>query len=71
MYFNAEAQAQILERLHFAVVDGGYLVLGKAEMLLSQRQHVRRRGPEAAGVPEGAAGPPRRLWTAGTAGNGG
>jgi two-component system, chemotaxis family, CheB/CheR fusion protein len=35
MYFNAEAQAKILERLHFAVVDSGYLVLGKAEMLLT------------------------------------
>src|SRR5436305_2908162 len=35
MYFNAETQARILERFHFAVNDGGYLILGKAEMLLS------------------------------------
>ncbi len=36
MYFNAETQARILERFHFAVNDDGYLVLGKAEMLLSR-----------------------------------
>src|SRR5439155_6521131 len=35
MYFNAEAQGRILGRFHFAVNDGGYLVLGKAEMLLT------------------------------------
>ncbi len=35
MYFNAETQARILARLHFALADGGYLFLGKAEMLLT------------------------------------
>ncbi len=35
MYFNAETQARILERFHFAVNDGGYVVLGKAEMLMT------------------------------------
>ena len=35
MYFNAETQGRILERFHFAVNDGGFAVLGKAEMLLS------------------------------------
>ena len=35
MYFNAEAQAQILQRLHFALSPDGVLFLGKAEMLLS------------------------------------
>ena len=35
MYFNAEAQAKIIARFHFALNDGGYLFLGKAEMLLS------------------------------------
>ena len=35
MYFNAEVQAKILARFHFAVNDGGYLFLGKAEMLFS------------------------------------
>jgi len=35
MYFNAETQARILARLHFALNDIGYLFLGKAEMLLT------------------------------------
>jgi two-component system, chemotaxis family, CheB/CheR fusion protein len=37
MYFNAEAQARILERFHFALVDGGVLFLGKAETLQAPR----------------------------------
>ncbi len=36
MYFNAETQYQILQRLHFALEPDGVLLLGKAEMLLSQ-----------------------------------
>jgi two-component system CheB/CheR fusion protein len=35
MYLNAETQAQVLARLHFALNPDGYLLLGKAEMLLS------------------------------------
>jgi two-component system CheB/CheR fusion protein len=35
MYLNAETQARILARFHFALNDGGALFLGKAEMLLS------------------------------------
>jgi len=35
MYFNAETQARIVQRLHFALNDTGILFLGKAEMLLS------------------------------------
>ncbi|GAC1470712.1 MAG: hypothetical protein NVS2B14_17260 [Chamaesiphon sp.] len=35
MYFNAEAQARILARFHFALNEGGFLFLGKAEMLLT------------------------------------
>jgi two-component system, chemotaxis family, CheB/CheR fusion protein len=34
MYFNAETQGRILSRFHFALVDTGFLFLGKAEMLL-------------------------------------
>ena len=34
MYFNADIQAQILPRFHFALDDQGYLFLGKAELLL-------------------------------------
>lgn len=35
MYFNAEAQARILARFQFALIDGGILFLGKAETLLT------------------------------------
>jgi len=35
MYFNAEQQSRILQRLHFALNPSGVLFLGKAEMLLS------------------------------------
>ncbi|MGH4026790.1 MAG: CheR family methyltransferase [Pseudonocardiaceae bacterium] len=35
MYFNAETQARILARFHFALGMSGVLFLGKAEMLLS------------------------------------
>ena len=34
MYFNAETQARILTRFHFALASAGMLFLGKAEMLL-------------------------------------
>ncbi len=33
MYFNADIQARIVSRFHFALDQGGYLFLGKAEML--------------------------------------
>jgi two-component system, chemotaxis family, CheB/CheR fusion protein len=35
MYFNAETQANIVLRFHFALSYPGYLFLGKAEMLLN------------------------------------
>lgn len=35
MYFNAETQARILARFHFALNDEGFLFLGKAEMMLT------------------------------------
>ena len=35
MYFDAETQARILSRLHYALEPGGLLFLGKAELLLS------------------------------------
>ncbi|MER5885200.1 CheR family methyltransferase [Streptomyces sp. NPDC001941] len=59
MYFNVEAQTQIMDRFHFAVKEGGYLLLGKAEMLLndaerfevvSMRQRVFRRRPGESGL---------------------
>ncbi|TGB07115.1 CheR family methyltransferase [Streptomyces sp. MZ04] len=54
MYFNVEAQTQIVDRFHFALREGRYLFLGKAEMLLSDgerfealsiRQRIFRRRP--------------------------
>jgi two-component system CheB/CheR fusion protein len=38
MYFNADRQLRILARLHFALADGGFLLFGKAEMLLTRSQ---------------------------------
>jgi two-component system, chemotaxis family, CheB/CheR fusion protein len=35
MYFNAETQAKIISRLHYALNDGSFLMLGKAELLLN------------------------------------
>jgi two-component system, chemotaxis family, CheB/CheR fusion protein len=58
MYFNVETQAQVIDRFHFALREGGYLFLGKAEMLLSDserfevvsmRQRLFRRRPGLAG----------------------
>ncbi|WP_028922479.1 CheR family methyltransferase [Pseudonocardia acaciae] len=60
MYFNVEAQTQIIDRFHFALREEGYLFLGKAEMLLSDgdrfevsnmRQRVFRRRPGEARRP--------------------
>jgi two-component system, chemotaxis family, CheB/CheR fusion protein len=36
MYFNTETQAHILDRFHFALNNGGFLFLGKAEMLFTR-----------------------------------
>ncbi len=35
MYFNAETQAGVIRRLHLALNEGGALILGKSELLLS------------------------------------
>lgn len=35
MYFNAETQERVIQRFHFALNDGGFLFLGKAETMLS------------------------------------
>ncbi|MEV6612015.1 CheR family methyltransferase [Kutzneria sp. NPDC051319] len=73
MYFNAETQAKILTRLHFALLPHGVLFLGKAEMLLSHdnlftpvdlKRRLFRKVP-AHGVPQGQlfahpVAPPRR-----------
>jgi two-component system CheB/CheR fusion protein len=41
MYFNAETQASIVRRFHFALSDPGYLFLGKAEMLLNHSERFQ------------------------------
>lgn len=41
MYFNAEAQTRVLERLRFALSPNGVLFLGKAEMLLAHADLFR------------------------------
>jgi two-component system, chemotaxis family, CheB/CheR fusion protein len=68
MYFNVETQAQVIDRFHFALREGGYLFLGKAEMLLSDserfevvsmRQRIFRRRPGTATVPRYQSAPIR------------
>jgi two-component system CheB/CheR fusion protein len=41
MYFTAETQGQILNRMHFALRPNGVLFLGKAEMLLGHSGYFR------------------------------
>jgi two-component system CheB/CheR fusion protein len=35
MYFTRDAQAKVLNRFHFALRDGGFLFMGRAELLLT------------------------------------
>ncbi|MFJ4712142.1 CheR family methyltransferase [Streptomyces sp. NPDC088785] len=60
MYFNVEAQIQIIDRFHFALRENAFLFLGKAEMLLndadrfdvvSMRQRIFRRRHGTAATP--------------------
>src|SRR3954466_10119583 len=37
MYFTAETQGRILRHFHFALRDGGVLMLGRSEMMVSHR----------------------------------
>jgi two-component system, chemotaxis family, CheB/CheR fusion protein len=41
MYFNAETQAKIIARFHFALNKNGYIFLGKAETMLSHSGSFR------------------------------
>jgi len=41
MYFNSEAQVSILRRFHFGLNEGGFLYLGRAEMLLTHGELFR------------------------------
>ena len=38
MYFNAETQDRIVQRFHFALAEGGLLVLGKAETMIAHSE---------------------------------
>jgi two-component system, chemotaxis family, CheB/CheR fusion protein len=66
MYFNAEAQARILARFHFALREHGILILGKAETLLTHSINFgavdvkRRIFTKSAGT---ESGEPRNLAT--------
>src|SRR5215208_1229934 len=62
MYFNAEAQARIVARFHFALAPGGVLVLGRAETLVSHSEFfvpldAKRRIFAKVAVPVGAERP--------------
>ena len=41
IYFTAEAQTKIIERLNFALRDEGVLVVGRSEMLVKQTELFR------------------------------
>ncbi len=43
MYFNADVQNRILRRFYFSLNPGGYLMLGRAEMLFSHAVACSRR----------------------------
>src|SRR6478672_3260244 len=54
MYLNAETQTRVLARLHFALNEGGFLLLGRAETLMSHgfnfvpvdlKRRLSRKGP--------------------------
>ncbi len=66
MYFNSEAQGRILSRFHFALNEGGFLFLGRAETLMAHgqtflpvdlkrriSQKVPRGGPDRTPLPAG------------------
>jgi two-component system CheB/CheR fusion protein len=68
MYFNAETQAKILGRFHFALAHSGLLFLGKAEMLLSHsrifdpldlKRRIFRKSPATAALGRQAFVPER------------
>src|SRR5262249_762149 len=38
MYFNADVQSSLVQRLQFSLINSGFLVLGKVEMLLGHNE---------------------------------
>src|SRR5215216_3031685 len=66
MYFKKEAQARILANFHFALRGGGYLFLGKSEMMLARSDlfhpmDVKRRVFQKTGRERQFELPPRPL----------
>jgi len=66
MYFKKEAQARILANFHFALRGGGYLFLGKSEMMLARSDlfhpvDVKRRLFQKTGRERQFELPPRPL----------
>jgi two-component system CheB/CheR fusion protein len=70
MYFDGPTQAKILARFHFALNDGGFLFLGRAETMLThstmftpidlrRRVFTKSRSPTGERVPLSRAMPPR------------
>jgi two-component system CheB/CheR fusion protein len=72
MYLNSETQARVLARLHFALNDGGFLLLGRAETLMAaqgqlftpvdlkrrlSRKNARRPSRQPSGRHEGLTAP--------------
>jgi len=66
MYFDAPTQARILARFHFALVDGGFLLLGRAETIqahgsmfvaIDLRRRVFTKAPGSVARPRPAAVP--------------
>jgi two-component system CheB/CheR fusion protein len=69
MYFNAETQARVLSRFHFALNDGGFLLLGRAETMMAQgtafapvdpKRRLSRKAGHGGPRPRRAL--PRRSW---------
>ncbi|WP_084000693.1 CheR family methyltransferase [Actinomadura kijaniata] len=70
MYFNSETQRSVLRRIHFSLADSGYLLLGKAEMLVHHgslfepvdlRKRVFRKLPGSPPPERRQAEPPEEL----------
>ena len=73
MYFDAPTQARILARFQFALNDGGVLVLGRAETLLTHtslfvpvdlKRRIFMKAPRFRGAPGELAAPNAYSWRA-------
>ena len=60
IYLEPDVQAKIIALFHFALLDGGYLLLGPAGVDRAGHRPVRTDLEEMARVPPDRIGPPRR-----------